>query len=41
MGKLVAASRMHYTLERTDDRAGTLHVHFPRIGYVLKKADNA
>jgi glutathione S-transferase len=40
-GTLIAASRMHFTLERTDDRAGTLHVHFPRIGYVLKKADNA
>ncbi|CAN5886654.1 glutathione S-transferase family protein [soil metagenome] len=40
-GTLIAASRMHYTLERTDDRAGTLHVHFPRIGYVLKKVDNA
>ncbi len=38
-GTLVAASRMHYTLERTDDRAGTVHVHFPRIGYVLKNAD--
>jgi glutathione S-transferase len=37
-GTLVAASRMHYTLERTDARAGTVHVHFPRIGYVLKKA---
>jgi glutathione S-transferase len=22
----------------TDDRAGTVHVHFPRIGYVMKKA---
>ncbi len=40
-GTLIAASRMHFTLERTDDRAGTLHVHFPRIGYVLKKVDNA
>ncbi|RZJ26649.1 MAG: glutathione S-transferase family protein [Haliea sp.] len=40
-GELIAASRMHYTLRRTDPRAGTLHVHFPRIGYVLKKADNA
>ncbi len=38
-GELVAATRMHYTLRREDDRAGTLHVHFPRIGYVLKKAD--
>jgi glutathione S-transferase len=40
-GELIAASRMHYTLRRTDPRAGTVHVHFPRIGYVLKKADNA
>ena len=35
-GELVAATRMHYTLRRTDARAGTVHVHFPRIGYVLK-----
>jgi glutathione S-transferase len=38
-GELVAASRMHYTLRRTDERAGTLDVHFPRIGYVLAKAE--
>ena len=38
-GELVAATRMHYTLRRTDERAGTVHVHFPRIGYVLKKGD--
>jgi len=37
-GTLVAATRTHYTLERTSERAGTLHVHFPRIGYVLKHA---
>lgn len=36
-GILRAATRMHYTLERTDDRAGLLHVHFPRIGFVLKE----
>ena len=36
-GTLVAASRTHYTLARTDERAGRLHVHFPRIGYVLKE----
>lgn len=35
-GDLVAATRMHYTLRRTDARAGTVHVHFPRVGYVLK-----
>lgn len=36
-GTLVAATRTHYTLSRQDDRAGHLHVHFPRIGYVLKE----
>ena len=34
-GELVAATRMHYTLRREDARAGTVQVHFPRIGYVL------
>ena len=38
-GELVAATRMHYTLRRSDERAGTVHVHFPRVGYVLKKAE--
>ncbi len=38
-GELLAATRTHYTLSRSDERAGTVHVHFPRIGYVLKKAD--
>ncbi len=38
-GELVAATRTRYTLRRTDERAGMLHVHFPRIGFVLKKAD--
>ncbi len=38
-GELLAATRTHYTLRRVDARAGTVHVHFPRIGYVLKKAD--
>jgi glutathione S-transferase len=39
-GELVAATRTHLTVRRTDERAGTVHVHFPRIGYVLKKVDN-
>ena len=38
-GELVAATRTHYTLRRADARAGTLHVHFPRIGYILKTAE--
>lgn len=36
-GTLVAATRTHVILARTDERAGRLHVHFPRIGYVLKE----
>ncbi|MGY8903926.1 MAG: glutathione S-transferase family protein [Burkholderiales bacterium] len=38
-GELLAATRMHYTLRRQDARAGTVHVHFPRVGFVLKKAE--
>ncbi|WP_066265561.1 glutathione S-transferase family protein [Hydrogenophaga palleronii] len=36
-GILRAATRTRYTLEREDARAGRLHVHFPRIGYVLRE----
>jgi glutathione S-transferase len=36
-GELIAATRTRYTVRRTDPRAGTVHVHFPRIGYVLKE----
>jgi glutathione S-transferase len=36
-GILRAASRTHYTIERTDPRAGLLRVHFPRIGFVLRE----
>jgi glutathione S-transferase len=35
-GVLLAATRTRYTLRREDLRAGTVHVHFPRIGYVLR-----
>ncbi|MBE0619504.1 MAG: glutathione S-transferase family protein [Burkholderiales bacterium] len=35
-GELVAATRTRYTLRRSDPRAGTLHVHFPRIGFQLR-----
>jgi glutathione S-transferase len=38
-GVLLAATRTHYTLQREEPRVGTVHVHFPRIGYVLRKAD--
>lgn len=36
-GLLRAATRTRYTIERRDDRAGTLHVHFPRVGFVLRE----
>jgi glutathione S-transferase len=36
-GELVAATRHQYTLRRKDDRVGTVHVHFPRVGFTLKK----
>jgi glutathione S-transferase len=37
-GELVAATRTRYSLRRQDARAGTVNVHFPRIGFVLKAA---
>jgi glutathione S-transferase len=37
-GDLIAATRTHYSLRREDSRAGVVHVHFPRIGYVLRPA---
>jgi glutathione S-transferase len=38
-GELIAATRTHYSLRREDPRAGRVHVHFPRIGYSLRKAE--
>jgi glutathione S-transferase len=40
-GILVAASRTRYTLRREDPRAGLVHVHFPRVGYLLKAKEGA
>jgi glutathione S-transferase len=40
-GELIAATRTRYTLRRDDVRAGSVHVHFPRIGYVLRAATPA
>lgn len=37
-GTLLAATRTRYTLARTDPRAGLVHVHFPRVGYLLRTA---
>jgi hypothetical protein len=37
-GVLVAASKTRLTLRREDERTGIVHVHFPRNGFILKKA---
>ena len=39
-GELIAATRTRFTLRRTDARAGTVQVHFPRMGFTLKKAES-
>jgi glutathione S-transferase len=36
-GILVAATRTHYTVRHENARVGCVHVHFPRIGYVLQQ----
>ena len=36
-GTLVGLSRDSVTLERRDERAGLLHVHFPRLGFQIRK----
>ena len=36
-GKLVGLSRDEVVIARTDERAGTVHVHFPRIAFQIKK----
>jgi len=38
-GKLVDATRTRLTLERSDPLTGTVHVHFPRMGFIMKKVD--
>ena len=40
-GALISATRTHYTIRRTDARAGVVQVHFPRVGYILKKVQTA
>ncbi len=36
-GTLVGLSEREVVIRRIDERAGTLHVHFPRAGYQIKK----
>ena len=40
-GTLVGLSADEVVVRRTDDRAGTVHVHFPRIGFQIKKEQAA
>jgi glutathione S-transferase len=35
-GTLAAATRTRYTLARTTNAGHAVHVHFPRVGYILK-----
>jgi glutathione S-transferase len=35
-GELIFIDRDELVLRRVDERAGTVHVHFPRVGYELK-----
>lgn len=38
VGELIGLRSNRITLRRHDQRAGWLHVHFPRLGYALKRA---
>jgi glutathione S-transferase len=37
-GELLSVTANEYIVRRHDERAGTVHVHFPRVGYVMKIA---
>jgi len=37
VGELLNASADEFVLRRTDARAGTVHVHFPRLGFQINK----
>ena len=37
-GRLVGLSAQEVVIARTDERAGTVHVHFPRIAFQIKKS---
>jgi hypothetical protein len=37
-GTLVGLSADEVVLRRVDERAGAVHVHFPRFGYQIKEA---
>lgn len=40
-GVLVGLAHDEVVIERRDDRAGVVHVHFPRLGFQIRKDDKA
>ena len=40
-GELIAATRTHYSCGAKILAPAPLHVHFPRLGYVLRKAEGS
>ena len=36
LGELLFAGREELILRRTDERGGTVHVHFPRLGFCIQ-----
>ncbi|OPK10305.1 glutathione S-transferase family protein [Pseudomonas sp. VI4.1] len=40
-GTLVGLTQFEVVIERHDERAGTLHVHFPRLGFQIKQQEPA
>jgi glutathione S-transferase len=40
-GRLVGLTLESVTVERVDPRTGTVHVHFPRIGFAIRKESRA
>ena len=40
-GALIGLTRQEIVIRRSDERAGTLHVHFPRVGFQLKKQEKS
>ena len=38
VGELVTSNAREIVVRRTDERAGTVHVHFPRLGFVVAPA---
>ena len=39
-GMLIGLDHDEVVIERRDERAGTVHVHFPRIGFHIKNINN-